>query len=179
MSNLNKIAKLFLFISVVLFTVWFGGNLTRSFAFFQLIDPETQSIKQNFLKLSSESIFAVYKVTAALIDIIFILFIVSYLVFIINSRIKLKEEGWLFITTIIIVVTAPFEIYLISFDYKFIINHIYSLLSSEAGFILIKNRLLSLGSFPLIEILSYFAIIFLWIYKPFSMSSGEDKRKRI
>ncbi len=111
-------------------------------------------------------IFTILNSLLFLNGILYIIFILSYFSFLLTSKISLKENGWLFIITMIIAVTLPFEIYLLSIDAK-----IYSIVAMQnfkvdEVFNLYIKRMNSLSSFPVIELFCYGAAIFLLLFKP-------------
>ena len=94
------------------------------------------------------------------------IFLVAFIVFLLISKVSLKKEGWLFISTLIIAVCAPFEIYLLTKDFE-ISKAIYSMNFDPAAVITeIRERLMTLSSFSLIEIISFIGIIFLSVFQP-------------
>jgi hypothetical protein len=93
------------------------------------------------------------------------------LIFIGTSKLNLRRNGWLFIITMIIIITAPFEIYLSLIDYKIIRLGLANIYESNFILELIKERLTKLNSFSLIEIFSYLAIIFLTLFRPLQKSN--------
>lgn len=170
MKYLSRIAKFFLFLSAVTFSLWIGGYIVRQLVIYQFFEPEDLSIKSlyNFNNLG-----VVFKTISPIIlfnIITFSTFILSFVIFILTSRIELKKEGWLFIIILIVLVTAPFEFYLLYKDYKIFTGIYYETLSSEILIGLIKERMQVLSSFSLIEIFSYLGIIFLSVFKPLRKS---------
>jgi hypothetical protein len=101
--------------------------------------------------------------------ILYILFIISFLIFLISSKISLKQNGWLFIITLIIFVTLPFEVYLKTIDYKIITYFYKTGFNANQVLNLYIERFKILGSFPIIEVLCYFAIIFFILFQPFKI----------
>jgi hypothetical protein len=87
-------------------------------------------------------------------------------VFLFQSKISLKKEGWLFISVLVVLICAPFEFFLILKDYK-IANAIYSQNFDPLAIVnLIRDRMTILSSFSLIEIISFIGIIFLFVIQP-------------
>ena len=112
--------------------------------------------------------------------ILFIIFIVSFIIFLLTSKVSLKKEGWLFVSLLIIAVTAPFELYLMTIDYKIITKVFYSIFDEKEVLGLFIKRLKLISGFSLIEIFSYIAIIGLFIFQPLKMKEkNEIKREGI
>ncbi len=82
----------------------------------------------------------------------------------------MKENGWMFITVVIIYTTLPFEGYLMIIDFKIISVLSFSdIVNSDYVISLIRERFAALGSFPIIILLSYCPLIYFLISKPFTL----------
>ena len=160
MKNLNTFSKIILLFTIIFFTVWLGGYIARQIAVYQLFEPVELNLKTfyNANNLTSAISLLVPLIISNLITYTF--FLILFLILISTSKLNLRKNGWLFIITLIILITAPFEIYLSLIDYKIIRLGLANI--NESNFILelIKERLTKLNSFSLIEIFSYLAIIF-------------------
>ncbi|MFA7420341.1 MAG: hypothetical protein WCZ90_11715 [Melioribacteraceae bacterium] len=176
MKNNTIFLKVIQFLLFVSFIIWLGGYISRHMVIYQLFEPEGLVLRPNY---NLENLNVVWNTISPLLVsnlVSFPLFILFYLSYLFFSKINLKKEGWLFISTIVILITAPFEIYLLIKDYE-IVRLIYSSVSnSEKILNLIRERINILSSFSLIEIFSYLAIVFLTILKPLS-KTDEIKRE--
>lgn len=167
MENQNKISKTFLFITVLSFVLFFGSYLTKLNLLSQFFDAETMTLKSIYegsdLSLVMKSLLPSFSVSM----ISFIAFVLFFIVYVIVTKITLREEGWLFITIIILLITAPFEIFLlIKFDLPIISELMQVSIRYDYILGLMKNRMMILGPFPLILLFSYFVIIYLSLFKP-------------
>lgn len=176
MKNNNLFVKIVQFLLVSSFIFWLGSYISRHLVIYQLFEPEGLVLRSVY---NAENLKNVWLTISPLIVsnlIAFPTFIVFFVIYIIISKTSLKKEGWLFISAMIILITAPFEIFLLLKDYK-IISLIYSsTLESNKVLELVRERITILSSFSLIEIFSYLAIVFLTILKPLS-KSDENKRE--
>ncbi len=167
MENLNKISKSVLFLMIVAFAVFTGSYLTKLLLISQFFDAETMGLKSIYanqnLKFTLESLLPVFFVTL----IFYISFLLCFILFLALSKINLKTNGWLFIVAITLLVTTPFEVYLIfKYDIK-VISQLFSESFEQSYLIdLLKNRIIELGPFPLILLFSNILIIFLVTFKP-------------
>jgi len=76
----------------------------------------------------------------------------------------------MFITAVIIYTTLPFEGYLMIIDFKIISAlSLSDIINSDYVISLIRERFTSLGSFPIIILLSYCSLIYFLISKPFTL----------
>lgn len=167
MENLNKISKSILAVTILSFTIFIGSYLTKLALINQFFDAETMELKSIFanndLSLTIQSLLPAFSV--ALLS--YLVFLVCFILFLVVSKPKLRNYGWLFIITLILVITTPFEIYLI-FKYDWTIVNTLFKPNFDTNFIinLLKNRITGLGPFPLVLLFSNFLIIFLATFKP-------------
>lgn len=163
---MQKVSKIFQYLSVVCGAIWLGADLSRTMLTFYLFQGNKFELKP-FINNGFLQPFFYFVNPLILITIItYLAFLVSFLLFISTSSIKLKLNGWLFIILILVITLAPFELYLIKLDYKIMMSVFYS--AFDPKFILLRTieRFKVLGSFPLIHLFSFLAIIYLLIFQP-------------
>ena len=119
MKNQSFLNKLFTLIAAISGCIWLGSYATRMIISYQLFDIDMKIasyINDNnleiILKIISPSINTTF--------VLFVTFIIAFTIFLFTSDIKLKENGWMFITVVIIYTTLPFEGYLMIIDFKII-----------------------------------------------------------
>jgi hypothetical protein len=167
MKSLSPLSKTFLFITILSGSLWIGGYLCRLVVFYQLF-KEGEFILEHFVNEGNLSgIFMVLRAAVALTLILYPIFILSFLLFVITSKYNLKENGWLFIITIIIFLTSPFEIYLMTIDYDIVFKINYNVINTEVVLELVIRRFKILSSFSIIELICYFTVIYLMVFQPF------------
>lgn len=170
MQNLTKLSKILLAITSLFFTVWLGSYISRQVVIYQFFDPENLSLKPIYSARNLSDVLFTILPLIVLNIISYIVFLLSLLIFLFQSRISLKKEGWLFISILIVLICAPFEIFLILKDYK-ISSEIYTQNFDSLAIVnLIRDRMTVLSSFSLIEIISFVGIIFLSILQPLKKS---------
>lgn len=173
MQNLNKISKIFLYVCTLSGVLWLGGYLSRILLTYQLFEPRDFILKSYVTDQNLGGIFYTLNSSVTFTLVMFLAFIVSFILFISTSGIKLKEEGWLFVILLIVIITAPFELYLMTFDYQIATKVFYSAFVPREVLAMYIKRMKLLSSFPLIEIFSYCAIVFLLIFKPLRMKKNQ------
>ncbi|MBN2571791.1 MAG: hypothetical protein JXA68_06655 [Ignavibacteriales bacterium] len=173
MEKLNRIAKLFLFLTATFFVIWLGGYIARHILVYNLFDNELV-LRDKFTVENLTPVFHTSYGVIILNAVSFLLFLINFILFLIFSKMKLKNEGWLFIISAIIFITAPFEIYLSIIDYDIIKNILIGSFSNSDILSLFKERIKSLSSFSMIEIFSYFGILYMYIFKPFRKVKNEN-----
>lgn len=150
-----------------------GGYLLRLVVFYQLFEAE-EFVLRSFLNIENlPGIFMILRSAVAMTLILFPLFILSYISFLFSSKINLKQNGWLFIITILIFITLPFEIYLMTIDYDIVFKINYSSFRTDDVLNLVIKRFKVLSSFPIIELICYFSVIYLMIFQPLKIKKAE------
>lgn len=166
MNDLNKASKVSLFIFVVSGIIWLGSYITRLSMLYQLFQPNTLVLKDSIKINELNSLFQIIGTAIGLSIGSYIIMILAFSLFLFLSKIKFKSNGWLFISAVLIFLTMPFEIYLMSIDYKIIIIMTQESFAPDSVLALVVKRFNILSSFPIIEILSYIAVIYLFIFQP-------------
>jgi hypothetical protein len=166
MNSLNKTAKIFALLTLITCSLWIGAYLSRLFLTYQLFEAVDLSLKPyiNQANLSGILITMLPEITTTFV--LYISFITFFILFILTSRINLRNNGWLFIITIIILITLPFEIYLMSIDYNTLLQLNNNTFNSSEVVVLFIKRIKVLGSFPLIEIFCYLSFYYFLLFRP-------------
>jgi hypothetical protein len=140
--------------------------MTRLFITYRLFEDTDFILKPyyNTTNLSEVMLTLLPAFTSTLI--LYSIFFISFVLFIAATKPNLKQNGWLFIITLLVLVTFPFEAYLMNIDYKIVALINYDSFNPNDVVELIKYRFKIFSSFPVIEIFCYFAVIFLIIFKP-------------
>ncbi len=166
MHKINKLSKLFMYISLLCGVLWLGSYLTRLLLTYQLFEPKDYVLKPYVTPENLGGILRTLGAAASTTSILYSIFILALIIFLISSKINLKKNGWLFITVLIVLITLPFEIYLMTIDYSIIKSIYYSSFDSRTILNLFIKRLKILGSFSLVEIFSYFAAVYFILFQP-------------
>jgi len=172
MNTINKTTKIFAFLAVLFCSLWVGAYLLRLFLSYQLFEGQDLSLKPYITSVNLAGILTTLLPTITTTFVLYICFIVSFGLFIIVSHIKLRYNGWLFIITIIILITLPFEIYLMTIDYTIIIQLNYGTYNTSEIVDLFVKRIKILGSFPLIEIFCYLSFYYFLLYRPLTKNEN-------
>ena len=169
MKKNNNLSLLFGYMALTSGSIWFGAYVSRLLTTYQMFE-ETEFALKNYI--TNENISAIFQTTFPLVNLTFysyIIMIISFTLFLILSGLKLKENGWLLIVSLIIFLTLPLESLLLITDYKLIDLFMNEQFVSEHILKLIIERMSKLSSFPIILILSYFTIPYFLIFKPFTL----------
>jgi len=169
MKKNNNLSLLFGYMALTSGSIWFGAYVSRLLTTYQMFE-ETEFALKNYI--TNENISAIFQTTFPLVNLTFysyIIMIISFTLFLILSGLKLKENGWLLIVSLIIFLTLPLESLLLITDYKLIDLFMNEQFVSEHILKLIIERMSKLSSFPIILILSYLTIPYFLIFKPFTL----------
>jgi len=175
MKNLNKFSSYTLYITCLLGAVWLGSYITRLFVTYRLFQEKDFVLKDYVTPQNLDGILSTLLPAFWITLASYLVFFIFFILFLVTAKLSLKNNGWLFIITVIIFLTFPFEAYLMSIDYK-----VVGLLTSDAfnsaevlNFIIERFKVFS--SFPVIEIFCYFAVIYLIIFQPLTKKIITEK----
>ncbi|HOJ07143.1 MAG: hypothetical protein HND40_04790 [Ignavibacteriota bacterium] len=166
MKELSTLSKVFAVIALASISVWIGAYLTRQFLVYQIFEGPDLILK-NYLNENNLSGVLTELLPSILIHFItFIIFIVSFFLFVITSRLKLRLNGWLFIILIATIIIVPFESYLMLIDYKVILLLDSGSFDSNQVIALLRDRIKDLSSFPIVAILTFISFYYFIVFKP-------------
>jgi len=174
MKNSNKLATVFSILALSSGSIWFGSYVSRLLITYQMFES-TETVLKSYI--TNDNLQAIIQTNYPLVNLTFfsyIIFIVSFTIFLIATKLKLKENGWLLIVASIIYLTLPFECILLSIDLKLIRLFFHEQFASNKILELIVERISLLSSFPIILILSYLSIPFFLIVKPFKLNKNNE-----
>lgn len=174
MKNSNKVSTVFSVLTLTTGIIWFGSYFSRLIVTYQMFEPTEKILRSH---ITNNNLQAIIQTNYPLINLTFfsyIIFIVCFTIFLITTKLKLKENGWLFIVAMIIYLTLPFESILLSVDLKLISLFFQEQFNSNKILELIVKRISLLSSFPIILILSYLSIPFFLIVKPFKLKNKNE-----
>ena len=174
MNTLNKTSKIFAFIAVITCSLWIGAYLSRLFLSYQLFEAQDLSLKSYINSANLTGILTTLLPSVTTTFVLYICFIFSFVLFIIVSPIKFRDNGWLFIIAVIVLITLPFEVYLMTIDYTIIFQLNYGTYNTSDIIGLFVRRIKVLGSFPLIEIFCYLSFYYFLLFRPLTKNKNEN-----
>ena len=166
MEKLNKISKTLLYLFVVSGTIWLGSYVTRLSLFYNLFRSDELVLKEYVNNQNISGIFTTLIAAVSINMIFYFIMIFAIILFLTVAKLNLKLNGWLFISVILILVCLPFELYLMSIDYKFVMMVWKGSFNSQEALQLVLKRFTIISSFSVVEILSYLAVIYLFLFQP-------------
>lgn len=166
MKNISTISKIFAVLSLISAAIWVGSYLSRLFLVYQLFEGPDLLLRSY---INNENIDGILFSLLPTILVHFISFIVMFLttiIFYLKSKIILRYNGWLFIILIAIIITAPFEIYLMLIDYKVIMMLYSGSFDSNIIINLLRDRIKDLSSYSIVAILTYLSFYYFIVFQP-------------
>lgn len=158
--------KIFLFILIIAIIFWLGGFIYRAIVAYTLFEPFSLVIK-------SEITYDILRQTLKLIGNINVYLLISYpfvlicfALFVKSSKANLRNEGWLFMITMILILFLPIEIYLSYLDINYTILVLLTNFDTNIALSLLIQRIAALGGLPAIGFLCYLTSIWFAIFQP-------------
>jgi hypothetical protein len=169
MKNLTPISKIFLTIALASGALWLGSYTTKLFALYNLFELDQSNLlvlKTNLTNVDLKPVLFELLPVLSVSLVSYVLFLAFSIMFLLFSKIGLKNNGWLFISLMIVIVCLPFEIVLSLKDFK-IIDMILSNSDNVNEMIeIIKSRITIFSSFPIVSLILNYSIFFLFVFKP-------------
>lgn len=169
-------SKILISLTSITGILWLGAYVARLFVTYSFFVPPTLDLRPEFQNTDLAAVFLILIPLVNLTTTTFLSFLGLFFLTLIITRPSLRKNGWLFISLATIIITAPFEIYSI-FTYDWVYVTAGSSGSFDSGLLLqsLITRLDKLSGFPIIQICSYAALIFLAIFKPLIKTEFTDE----
>lgn len=171
MEKLSFFSKLTAALSVSAGGIWAGAYLVKIFVMYQFFITGEMNLKSQFVDVQTDIGIQILAPVFITSFISYIIAVLTFILFLASSKLNLKKNGWLFITTVIVAITLPFEVFLMMTDYKIIVLLLRESFNPDVVLTLFKQRLSLLSSFSPIIILSYISIVFMIIFKPLTLKA--------
>lgn len=167
----NTKSKLFMTAFVLSASCWLGTEIMKNIQIGNLLEFGTIEFKQS---ISGEFERATYNAIAHYSVIIFIAYpltLMSFIGYLITTKRTFKNDGWLMMSAILLLMFIPVELYCFWLDWKIIgLNYwgAWPLEEFRKAFVL---RLTALAGLPFVAQLCYYTIPILVIFKPLKKST--------
>jgi hypothetical protein len=145
---------------------WLGGTIYRGIIAYRLFEPFSLVVRSELTYESIAQTLLIIGGVTVYILAAYILFIVFYVCFIFDSKIKFKQNGWFFMCTIIFAIFLPIEFFLMNIDVQFVLLVHSQTFDLNQGMSLLIQRIGALSGLPAIALFSYFTTIWLAIFQP-------------
>lgn len=166
MKNLSILSKIFAVIALISAAIWVGSYLSRLFLVYQLFEGPDLVLRDYINNENINGIlFSIYP-SFVMHFIAFIIMFIATVLFYLSSKINLRFNGWLFIILTAIIITTPFEIYLMLIDYKVIMMLYSNSFDSNTVINLLRDRIKDLSSYSIVAILTYLSFYYFIVFQP-------------
>ncbi len=165
----NKSLRNFLILlAAVSGAVWFGSYITRFSAFYFLFEGPELAMKALFQTEMLRGFLYGLIPSLSISIFAYLAFLLCFYLWVFTSGLSLKNEGWLFISLVLITLTAPFELYLIwKYDYKLFAMLYYSQFNPENSVQFYIERIKTFSFMPIVSLLDLVTVFGLFYYRPF------------
>ena len=166
MKNISILSKIFAVLALISAAIWVGSYLSRLFLVYQLFEGPDLILRGYINNENINGIlFSIYP-SFVLHFAAFIIMFITTVLFYLTSKINLRFNGWLFIVLLAIIITTPFEIYLMLIDYKVIMMLYSNSFDSNTVINLLRDRIKDLSSYSIVAILTYLSFYYFIVFQP-------------
>ena len=166
MKNISILSKIFAVLALISAAIWVGSYLSRLFLVYQLFEGPDLILRSHINNENINGIlFSIYP-SFVLHFAAFIIMFITTVLFYLTSKINLRFNGWLFIVLLAIIITSPFEIYLMLIDYQVIMMLYSNSFDSNTVINLLRNRIKDLSSYSIVAILTYLSFYYFIVFQP-------------
>ena len=166
MKNISTISKIFAVLSLIAAAIWVGSYLSRLFLVYQLFEGPDLILKSYITYENVNGILFSILPSFVVHFIAFVVMFFTTIIFYLTSKINLRFNGWLFIILLAIIITTPFEIYLMVIDYKIIMMLNNGSFDSNTVISLLRDRIKDLSSYSIVAILTYLSFYYFIVFQP-------------
>lgn len=171
--NLNKTARISLFILIVFAIFWLGAINVRFFIGNQLLNYDEFNFRTSIPPDEENQIFKMVSDASLLIMFAYPVVLISAILFMKSCKINLRENPWLLMSAILFFVFVPVELYTSYIDLKFMILFNQRPANHDRLLELFGERIGFLRGVPWIAVMSYYTIIWLAVFKPMKKTAAE------
>ncbi|HOJ37580.1 MAG TPA: hypothetical protein PLI27_00600 [Ignavibacteriales bacterium] len=171
MKRNSIFSNILLFIYIISLSFWSIATILKAFVVFNFFQPlNNLPLKSAFLNTNdSQIVFFIKHLTEFIEPLIFLsvyaffIALFFFILYIIIFRINIKNNGWVFISLIILVFMTGFKLYLSQFDFKILNFQNYGITDIINYYRLIVNKI---PNFIFGEFLIGMVLLYMAIFKP-------------
>jgi len=181
MYNFSKSSKIWLFVLIISGIFFLGGINVRALIGNELLNYDEFSFRISIPPDEENMIFKMIGYASILIMVSYVITFLSAIFFAFSFKINKKENGWYIMCLMLFFVFSPVEFYTFFLDIKFIQLFYQRPVNHDGLLTIFGERIGFLKGVPWIAILSYYAIIFIAIFKPLRKTGKElleDEKKK-
>jgi len=157
-----------LFTLIIASVFWLGAGNVRAIIGNDMLKPGTLEFEEYLDPEAEREIFRLISFTSVLIMISYAAVTLSGTVFLVTSPYRMRENGWLLMSAILFYVFLPVEIFTMVLDGRMAYLEFFTTAGNDVFRELFRARVSALAGAPVIALLSYYTIIALAVFRPFT-----------
>lgn len=174
-SRSNKLALTLLIISAVF---WLGGINVRTLIGNELLDYDQFDFRTSIPPDRENTLFQMLTNASLVVVISYVIVLISAVWFIVSTKLKMRENGWLLMSAILFFMFVPVEIYTNYLDVRFMILFQQGPPNHDELLKLFGERIGAFRGVPVIAVLCYYTIIPIAVFRPLLKIKGKDEEKK-
>jgi len=174
-SRSTKIALTLLVISAIF---WLGGINIRTLIGNELLDYDQFDFRTSLPPDRENTLFQMISNASLVVVIGYVLVLISAIWFLVTTKLKMKENGWLLMSAILFFMFVPVEIYTNYLDVRFMILYHQGPPNHDELLKLFGERIGAFRGVPVIAMLCYYTIIPITVFRPLRKLKATDEEKK-
>ncbi len=158
--------RISLFAFVIAFIFWLGTVNIRAIIGNDMLKIGTLEFEEYLASEAEREIFRLLSFTSLVVIISYIVALISSIVFLATSPLRMKEHGWLLISAILFYLFVPVELFTMYLDGQIIYQEFFTTADNNVFRELFIARVGALAGAPFIATLCYYTIVGLAIFQP-------------
>lgn len=145
---------------------WLGGVPIRAILGSDMLKFGTLEFEDYLSPDVEREIFRLISFCSIVITTGYLIVVVSSIVFLLTSPLRLREHGWLMMSAILFYFFVPVEVFTMIIDAKMIYHEFFTTADNSVFRELFIARVGALAGAPVIAMLCYYTIIILAVFQP-------------
>ena len=158
--------RISLFSFVIACIFWLGAVNIRAIIGNDMLKIGTLEFEEYLASEAEREIFRLLSFTSLVVIISYIVALISSIVFLATSPLRMKEHGWLLISAILFYLFVPVELFTMYLDGEMIYQEFFTTADNNVFRELFIARVGALAGAPFIATLCYYTIVGLAIFQP-------------
>lgn len=155
-----------LFVLGISWIVWVGTSNMRTLIGSDLLEPGTMRLLEYIAPDAEREIYRLLSMTALVTMVSYGLVLISAAVVLARSPWKLKENGWLMMSAILLYLFVPVEMFCMLLDARMVYLEFFTAEGNSAFRELFLARIGALSGAPFVAMFCYYGIVALAVFQP-------------
>ncbi len=174
-SRSNRIALTLLVISAIF---WLGGINIRTIIGNELMDYDQFEFRTSIPPDREDTLFQMLTNSSIVVVISYVFVLVSAIWFLVTTKLKMKENGWLLMSAVLFFMFVPVEFYTNYIDVRFMLLFHQGPPNHDELLKLFGERIGAFRGLPVIAVLCYYSIIPIAIFRPLRKIKETNEEKK-